>query len=222
MSRIRRFGWVVVAVTVGACADARPPLAPESAEVGALAAAQSPSSSSGSGDPAAYVLRQASYAPPLERYTASFWAVKGEDRSIEIRYRESLSGFPNRPFLKFTVYGTALDRDAKGKRLRDGDSLLISLAIDPGTFRVDFEPSGLAFSGRRLPALRLSYTFADLDVDRDGDFDTTDVTILERATAFYHYADARSGWTAQPTMRNNFERFLEVTVPGFSGYAVSW
>ncbi len=226
MIRHRLIACVMGALVLGACADGRQPVAPDApvAELEGFVAKPPapPPPPPSSGNPQAFVLRQASSAPTLERYSASFWAVKGKDRTLEVRYTESNSSVSNRPFLRLIVYEASLDRDTNGKRLRTGDSLLISVQIDPATFRVDFEPSGLAFNTSKMPSLRLSYSYADLDVDRDGDVDPTDALILESATNFYHYTTTSSPWTLQPTIRNNFERYLEMSLPGFSGYAVSW
>lgn len=95
---------------------------------------------------------------------ASFWAVKGESRSLVLRYGDS-----GQEFLRFTVGAAALSRRPDGSEFAAGDSVLISVAADPGgalAFR--FSPSGLKFDDDQPAVLRMSYARANPDYNRDG------------------------------------------------------
>ncbi len=217
---MQRSSWALAVLAVAACADAGQPLAPEAGISARRDRRSAPVMVSG--NPQAYVLRQEPSAPPLERYSASFWAVKGQDRTLEIHYAQVTPGASDRPFLKFTVFGESLDRGRDGKRLSDGDSVRIDVQIDPVDFRVDFEPSGLEFHRSKPARLRLAYDHVDRDLDRDGDQDEVDDLILQSTSTFYHYESSGGAWDKKPTVRNGKEKWFEALLPGFSGYAVSW
>src|SRR2546427_286821 len=78
----------------------------------------------------------------LDQYTATFWAVRGEERSLQINYF-SVTGDTSSPFLRLVV-----DDPAYVPGLGDlapGDSVLMTVTIDPSNIKVTLEPTGLLF-----------------------------------------------------------------------------
>lgn len=183
-----------------------------------------PSLSGESGDPSANVLRQAPSAPPFESYEVSFWAVRGIKAGVEVHYTATMGGDGDIPprFLKFQVPARGLLAGPDGIRFARGDSVLITLTIDPVEFRVDFAPSGLVFDPRDPAILKLAYKYVDEDVDKDGDVDADDRAILDSALTAFHYETVDSPWSTVPSHNDIEIRTVKVFVPHFSGFAVSW
>ncbi len=108
-----------------------------------------------------------STAPALETTDTSFWAVKGEDRELGIRF----SGTGGK-FIEFKVPGNSLLRWPDGTLFEQGDSVEIHITVDAGLYVVDFEPSGLRFNPSEPAELELDYGEADEDfLVREGEFD---------------------------------------------------
>src|SRR2546422_10691386 len=78
----------------------------------------------------------------LDHYTASFWAVRGEQRSVQINYADSAGGTDS-PFLRLVVVDPAYVPDQGD--LAPGDSGLITATVDTMNIRVSLEPTGLQF-----------------------------------------------------------------------------
>jgi hypothetical protein len=95
--------------------------------------------------------------------SASFWAVKGESRTLILRYADT-----GQEYLKFQVGpNTLVDRD----------SVLISVAVDDsGRFAFHFSPSGLRFNPYAPASLALNHARTSGDIDADGDVDLLDAT----------------------------------------------
>jgi hypothetical protein len=92
---------------------------------------------------------------------ASFWAVRGQARSLVLRYSDT-----HEPFLEFHVGENSLI---------DGDSVQISVQVDAGgavAFR--FAPSGLRFNHSAPAILRIDHGRKQADIDADGDVDLAD------------------------------------------------
>jgi hypothetical protein len=93
--------------------------------------------------------------------SGSFWAVRGESRSLTLRYADS-----GESFLHFEVGpNTLVDRD----------SVQISVQVDEsGQLTFHFEPSGLRFNSYAPAKLRIDFGRANRDIDADGDVDLID------------------------------------------------
>jgi hypothetical protein len=93
--------------------------------------------------------------------SASFWAVKGESRTLVLRYADT-----GQEYLKFQVGPSTLV---------DRDSVLISVAVDAaGNFAFHFSPSGLRFNPYAPASLALNHARTNGDIDADGDVDLID------------------------------------------------
>jgi len=177
-----------------------------------------------SGEAFAHVLRHDPAAPALETYAVSFWAYVGKNRSVEVRYQNGLpnSGVGGR-FVRFTVPAGALTAGVDGKRLKNGDSLLITMSFDAVDFQIDFEPSGLVFARNTPAELEVWYGNASRDVNRDGVVDEVDESIMGSQLGLFHYDKKGStAWTPVSSRNDVAWRTITGALRGFSGYAVSW
>lgn len=100
---------------------------------------------------------QINQPPALISDSVSFWAVRGEDRAVEMFYSDSL-GQPSDRVLRFEVGRSSLDRYPDNRKFKGDDSVLITIRIaDPATLAFDFEPSGLRFKSRNPAELTVAY-----------------------------------------------------------------
>jgi len=207
---IVRRSWVcAILVVAAACRDvAAPPMQR------AVTAVSLPS-------PAGiHMLRQAPGAPALETYQVSFWACDGEASGVVVNYLPGAGQTVGQPFLRFSVPKNSMATDPNGTRLRRGDSVLITLTIDPVTFAVDFQPSGVWFSNGVPAELTFWYQNADPDLNGDGVVDATDAQLAQQIAVWGRAAGRR--WTALPSNADPTLPSVSTTVQHFSEYAVSW
>src|SRR5918992_919207 len=117
-------------------------------------------------------LRPGPGAPQFADTTVQFYAKRGEDREIRIRY--AVAG-DLEEFVRFRVRPEALVAYPDGRPIAVGDSVLITLRIvDFARLIVEFQPTGLRFSTERPAELTFKYNHADHDFDGDGDMDSDD------------------------------------------------
>lgn len=115
---------------------------------------------------------RSSTAPPLETRDTSFWAVKGQDSELEIRYAGQGEPGTGRRFLEFTLEQETLWRYPDGTLFQDGDSIEIFVRVDSELFLVDMEPSGLRFNPDEPAVLEFEYEQADDDfLVRESEFE---------------------------------------------------
>jgi hypothetical protein len=124
------------------------------------------------------------------------------------------------PFLRFSVPKNSMAMDPTGKRLRRGDSVLITLTIDPVTFSVDFQPSGVWFSNGVPAELTFWYQNADPDFNADGRVDAMDAQLAQQLAVWGRAGGRR--WTALPSTVDPTLPSVSTSVQHFSEYAVSW
>lgn len=145
---------------------------------------------------------------------ASFWAVKGQDRELEMRYADG------QDFLEFQVDAQTLLRRPNGTLFQNGDSVQITVTLDAGNrLLVNFEPSGLVFNPARPAELEINYRLADGDIDGDGDEDAIDIA-LERALRIWQQERPGLPWLPLATFRID-EDELEARVLSFTGFAMA-
>lgn len=102
-------------------------------------------------------------APPLETTDTSFWAVRGENRQLEIRFAGQGGPGTGSRFLRFEVDNDALLRRPDGTPFAPGDSVLIRVSIETSRFLASFEPSGLEFDPGEPAELEIDYELAEDD-----------------------------------------------------------
>lgn len=169
--------------------------------------------------PELHLLRQAPDAPPLETYQVSFWARKSRASSVQVNYLPREGERSGRPFLRFDIPRDGLAGDPVDNRLGRRDSVLITLTIDPGTFAVDFQPSGVTFSRRDPASLVMWYGSADPDLNADGVVNHSDDQLRAQIGMWTRNAGP---WRKVLSRIEPGEPFVYGTVRHFSQYAVSW
>ena len=166
-------------------------------------------------------LRFAENAPPLASTVVSFWAVRGEDRGVEIRLAPPPGESEGEEFLEFEVPGDALLQYPDGRAFMGRDSVLITIrVVDATHFRFEFEPSGLRFNPRSPAELEVSYDYADRDIDGDGDRDQEDHE-MEREFGFWHQKRSGGLWSKIATVKVEELEEVEAKIFGFSQYALA-
>lgn len=164
-------------------------------------------------------LRQAPDAPPLETYTVTFTAVKGEAKEVEVKYAPP-GGEPE-DFLDIEIPQDALLRRPDGGLIASGDSVEIAVTIDPLAFVFTVEPAGLQFEPSSPMRIEVHYENADSDLDEDGDTDEEDETIrVDRLGLFRE--DAPGLWTPVSTTHDVAGRILVGRSDRLENIAVSW
>ena len=153
----------------------------------------------------------------LNQYGASFWAVRGQQRSVQIFYR-SATGDTSWQFLRLTTTDPAYV-PGRGD-VAPGDSVLITVTVDPFNIRVSLEPTGTLFGD---PAqLQISYGGANGDLNGDGVVDSADAYIESQLLGMWYREGAASTWERIPALQSLADKSFTSALPHFSEYAVSW
>jgi hypothetical protein len=153
----------------------------------------------------------------LAQYSVAFWAVRGEQRSVQINYL-SATGDSSAPFLRLTTTDPAYVPGVGD--LAPGDSVLITVSVDPINIKVSLEPTGLLFG--EPGQLQVSYGGADGDLNGDGVVDGVDAYIESQLLGLWYREGQDSTWTRIPASRSLLDQSFTSELPHFSEYAVSW
>jgi hypothetical protein len=214
--------WVPVGVLafVGACSDA------EVGPTGLPGDTELRLSQVGSGNPQdvdARILVRAEDAPLLETLHGAFWAVRGERQTFRIRY--DVPGEVENPspdFFRLDLHQESLLTRPDGNLLADGDSILITVDIDPVRLLVELGPSGLTFSPEDPAELRLWYARADRDYNGDGVEDDQDVALESSFLGLFTRDDPSSDWQPLSSDRDTVRKRFTAEIEHFTGYTISW
>jgi hypothetical protein len=168
-------------------------------------------------------VRFTALAPPLER-EASFWAVRGEERSVKLFYELSdpESGeVRTEVLLEFRVPEEALLSDPSGAPFEEGDSVRITVRVDDlDRFIFDFQPSGLRFDPEHPASLTIWYTHADADLNGDEEVSDEDEE-TEPTLTIYQREDGESSWDRLDSLVNLEENRVEAQIHGFTMFALA-
>lgn len=159
--------------------------------------------------------------PPVETLQASFWAVKGEERELEILYLPDEPGEEGDEFLEFRVPGNGLSRRPDGSLFQEGDSIRITVTLsEDGRFLLDLQPSGLQFDPDHPARLEMTYRGVDGDLDGDGDVDRDDEDLESRLRV---WKQERPGERWFPVGTLHIEDFDEIegVITGFTGFCIA-
>ncbi len=167
------------------------------------------------------ILQQAATAPALETYQVAFMAYVGQSSLVTVRYRPAAGQTVGAPFLRFEIPKNGLVAGASGVPLRRGDSVAITLTIDPNSFLVDFQPSGVIFSTSAPARLALWYGNANLDLNGNGVLDGNDRALEDQLAIWYQLAPSAS-WFKQLSRNDPTQMIVGSELYHFSHYAVSW
>jgi hypothetical protein len=149
--------------------------------------------------------------------SGSFWAVRGEERRLELRYADS-SGPGGPEFLEFRVRDESLLRRPDGTAFQEGDSILITVNVDPGgRFVFDFQPSGLEFNPLEPAELEVNTELADQDLNGDGVVNEADDRIKQGLSIWKQEASG-APWLQLQSLRIR-EHEVRADVTGFTGFA---
>lgn len=211
MCASRLLGGLLLAMLAWGCRDQTSPLAPPvpAPMAQSLASRTIP------------ILQQAKTAPPLQTYQVSFWAHVGIASTVSVRYQPTFGQLVGDPFLYFNVPKNSLVAGADGVPLGRGDSVYVTLTIDPSSFLVDFQPSGVLFAQNAPAQLALWYGNANLDLNGNGVIDGND-KILQQQLAIWYQEAGSSAWFKQLSRNDTTHTLVGTLLYHFSEYAVSW
>ena len=160
---------------------------------------------------------RANTALSLSRYSASFWAVRGQSRSVQINYL-SATGDTSQPYLLLTTREPAYMPGVG--TLAVGDSVLLTVTVDSVSIGVSLEPTGLQFG---TPAqFQIWYTGAQGDFNGDGIVDSTDARIEAQLLGISYHEAASDPWMAIEATHSLGDKSFTAALWHFSEYAVSW
>src|SRR6266550_4462587 len=156
--------------------------------------------------------------PPLslDQYQVSFWAVRGESRSVKINYSSSIDT-QTHPFLLLTTTDPQFVPGVG--ELAMGDSVLITVSVDTAKIGVILEPSGLQFGA---PAeMKIWYDGAGGDMNGDGVVDSTDSKIEAKLLGLWYREDAAEAWTKLGASQALDEKSFTYALPHFCEYEIA-
>ena len=168
-----------------------------------------------------HVLHQGATAPALERYQVSFWARTDRASSVSVDYQPAAGQSVGAPFLRFAIPKDGLRTGGAGVHLRHRDSVQITLTIDPETFEIDFEPSGVRFSGKHPATLAVWYGNANPDFNGDGIVDAADEALAAQLAIWGRPAKP-APWMKTMSKTLTGQQWVLGAIRHFSQYAVSW
>ena len=215
---LRRVSLFAIVVGLVGCRDfMAPPTGPATARAPRSASADWAYQPSTPVD--VHMLRQSQTAPLLETYEASFWAVDGEASGVTVNYLPAAGEVVGQPFLRFDIPKNALATRPGGDRMHRGDSVLVTVTIDPVTFAVAFQPSGVWFSNGTPAQLTIWYENADPDYNGDGVVDDVDQLLQQQIAVWCH---GRTYWVPMNSANDPTLPSVSTALYHFSEYAVSW
>ena len=151
---------------------------------------------------------------------ASFWAVRGEERELEMRSAPTPDDDDGEKFLELEIDEETLLRRPDGTAFAEGDSILITVTLDPtGRFLFDFQPSGLVFNPDEPAELKIRYVLADDDYDDDGDVDADDLA-FEDLLSIWQRENPGDPFVRLQTFEIDDDE-LEADLNGFTGFALA-
>lgn len=168
------------------------------------------------------ILQQSATAPALETYRVTFMAYVGQSSLVTVHYLPASGQTVGDPFLRFEIPKNGLVAGASGVPLRRGDSVAVTLTIDPTSFLVDFQPSGVIFATNAPARLAIWYGNANLDLNGNGVvLDGNDRTLMDQLAIWYQLSPSAS-WFKQLSKNDPTQTLIGTELYHFSEYAVSW
>jgi hypothetical protein len=155
--------------------------------------------------------------PPLslDQYVVSFWAVRGESRSVQINYSSSIDTLIH-PFLLLTTTDPQFVPGVG--TLAVGDSVLVTVIVDTSKIGVRFEPTGLLFG---TPAdLKIFYGGANGDLNGDAVVDSVDARLERQVLGLWYREVPTDPWTKLEAIHSVEEKSFSYALQHFSEYDV--
>lgn len=156
--------------------------------------------------------------PPLslDQYVVSFWAVRGESRSVQINYSSSIDAAIH-PFLTLTTTDPQFVPGVG--QLAMGDSVLVTVRVDTSKIGVSLEPTGLLFGAPA--AMTMWYGGANGDLNGDGVADSTDMQLEAQLLGLWYREGDAAAWTKLTASQSLQEKSFTYALPHFSEYVVA-
>ena len=163
-----------------------------------------------------HFLRLSATAPALQATTVSFYAKKGEDREVRLRFQNG------EDYLRFRVFASSLAQRPDGTAFAQGDSILITITVtDPTKLAADFQPSGLKFSSSAPARLQFEFGECDKDLNGDGVVNTTDSALIPLIST-WRQESAGAPWVKVSSTVEVEINEVQSSISGFSGYALAY
>jgi len=210
----------VLAITVASCKDQ--PTAIQPAEPEFLDWAATPLFSTDANSPTVSETGTGTiYLGPrdqvdLEHTRVTFWAVRGQPRSIQINYKSPRNAEP-RPFLLLT---TTDPRWVPGiGELAVGDSVRITVKVNTRKLLVSLEPTGLQFG--EPGQLTMWYDGSRHGPTDDDQSRANDDIVDDADLALYYREDQQHPWSQLAATQSIVDHSFSYAIPHFSDYAVA-
>ena len=163
-----------------------------------------------------HFLRLSATAPQLQSTVVSFFAVKGQDREIRVRFKNG------EDFLRFRVFANSLKQRPDGSTIANGDSVLITITItDPTKLQADFQPAGLKFSSSSPARLQFEFGEADKDLNDDGVVNATDTSLIPQISTWRQEVAGAEWLKVSSTVEIEINE-VQADILGFTGYALAY
>ncbi len=154
------------------------------------------------------VFLQAASSELQEVSEMSFWAVRGRERTFEIGY-QSAGDSAASELLRFHIPAAGLLLRPDGTAFTAGDSVLITVTIDPSKFHLEFGPPGLAFNDQAPAQLELWYSAAEGEVPQP-------------ELGLWYQQQAGALWYPIVSQHELDRMWFRTLLFHFSGYVISW
>jgi hypothetical protein len=166
----------------------------------------------------AAVIKAATWTgPPLDQFQVSFMAVSGQPSSVQINYQGAGGGAPQ-PFLRLDVADPTY---VPGRgNLAPGDSVRMTVTVDPVNIMVHLEPSAIQFG--QPAGLSVWYGGAGGDLNGDGAVDGADADIESQSLKVWYQEGPADPWTAIAATQSPGDRTFTAELQHFSNYAVAY
>lgn len=151
----------------------------------------------------------------------SFWAKKGEDREVSLSFIGGNDDDDDDAFLTFGVPADALLRYSDGTPFQDGDSVRITITVDPANrFLFNFEPAGLVFDPGSPAELEIEFEVLEGDLDDDGDADEDDAARRQQLD-IWKQAQPGAPWMRLDGSLSIDVDEIEADITSFSGFCIA-
>jgi hypothetical protein len=163
-----------------------------------------------------HFLRLSTTAPAIQSTVVSFYAKKGQDREVRVRFQNG------EDYLRFRVFANSLAQRPDGSAFANGDSILITITItDPTKLAADFQPAGLKFSASAPARLQFEFGECDKDLNGDGVVNAADTAIVPQISTWRQEV-AGAPWLKLSSVVEIEINEVQADISGFTGYALAY